>query len=44
MLLFYSGGIMENVTVADEFGAVMIAIISTIAILMYVLDCDCDDC
>jgi hypothetical protein len=33
---------MENVTVADEFGVVMLAIISTIVILMYILDCD--DC
>jgi hypothetical protein len=35
---------MGTINVADEFGVVMIAIISTIAILMYVLDCDCDDC
>jgi len=29
---------MENINAADEFGVIMIAIIATIAILMYVFD------
>jgi hypothetical protein len=33
---FYGGILMTNV--ADEFGAVMCAIISTLAILMFLLD------